>query len=339
MASRKKVTFLDETEESKDARVGSRDISTSVYDPECLIAEEPKHNRPRPPAEDIDGVIDELIVINWEAKTLAHLDEKLSLWVKAKVPGDAIGVFLIYVLYDMDGHIISLLTNMVDGGFANFDVAWNIIFAHCSEEVASQMIMYDEACIIDPLMGRIEEEEEAEPEKTPLQYECSNCKREQQALFEGLEEQTSIKQELLTDYPIPKVVLSTMRATKVPISASEEDLHMLKMEFTAGTSNALTDFKDEQIWSDSFYDATVFQPAEANERKLEVTRLPNIETIKADIVQAGHKPNPLSPKKTNKSIPGFFSYRKVCNRLASTGLRKWAGKKDLRKEFLKGEKE
>ncbi|KAJ5747887.1 uncharacterized protein N7511_009583 [Penicillium nucicola] len=381
MAPGKKVTFLDEPEESKAARVGHRALSTSVYDPTYLIEKETEQDRRSPhdfsrqsprvrwnlsalivsflhdeDPEEVAGVIDGTVMIDWTSESLAHLDEMLLLWIQAKVPGDAIGVFLIFTLYDRDSHIENMLTNMVNEGFTNFDVAWNVTYAHCSEEVASQMIMYDETCIIDPPMGHVEEETEAPQEEEVCT--SGNCEDELPAPFEGigipfldmneltddkvgglLSQQTPMERALFEGYPIPKIVLSTIRATKIPSSASGEDLLMSETETSAGGSDcsAHTDAGDEQTWSDILNDPTVFQPARTNERKPEVTRLSNIEAIKVDVLQADDLPGPST--KNGKSIPGAFLYRKVRTRLASTGLRRRGGNDDLRKEFMKGEKE
>ncbi|KAJ6175753.1 hypothetical protein N7485_002667 [Penicillium canescens] len=361
----------------------SRAPGPSVYEPSQLIADEPEPERRGPPdfsrqsprvrwnlsaliasflydqpQEVIVGVINGTEMIVWDEETIEHFKDMIVLWVKHKVPGDAIGVFLIYVLYDFDIHLNNMLTKMVDESFSNFDIAWNVTNAHCGDSASSQLIMYDDECIIDSLMGHVEEESE-----TPSQEGSSASVGERPSLFDGVripfldtDELTDEKIERLLEqpgdtpeeedfrsrYPIPKIVLMTSRSTQLPRSASEDDLS-LPTEIPAGMKSASTqtDFDDDfeyPITSSVMYSPTIFQQGKGKERKPQVTRLPLIEGFKADIVQADDHPDASSSKKPSKPISGSFLYRKIRTCLSPAGFRRQAGKDHLRKEYLKGEK-
>jgi hypothetical protein len=375
-SSGKKVRFMDESQST------SRAPGPSVYEPNQLIADEteretrgpPDFSRQSPrvrwnlsaliasflydqPHEVIVGVINGTDMIVWDEETIEHLEEMIVLWVKHKVPGDAIGVFLIYVLYDIDIHLDNMLTKMVDEGFSNFDIAWNVTNAHCGDSVSSQLIMYDDDCILDSPMGHVEEESE-----TASQEESSASVGERPSLFDGVripfldtDELTDEKVERLLEqpgdtpeeedfhsrYPIPKIVLMTSRSTQLPSSASEDDLS-LPTEIPAGMKSASTqtDFEDDfeyPITSSVMYSPTVFQQGKGKERKPQVTRLPPIEGVKADIVEADDHSDASPSKKPSKPISGSFLYRKIRTCLSPAGFRRRAGKDDLRKEYLKGE--
>ncbi|KAJ6082450.1 hypothetical protein N7499_007324 [Penicillium canescens] len=376
-SSGKKVRFMDESQST------SRAPGPSVYEPSQLIADEPEPERRGPPdfsrqsprvrwnlsaliasflydqpQEVIVGVINGTEMIVWDEETIEHFKDMIVLWVKHKVPGDAIGVFLIYVLYDFDIHLNNMLTKMVDESFSNFDIAWNVTNAHCGDSASSQLIMYDDECIIDSLMGHVEEESE-----TPSQEGSSASVGERPSLFDGVripfldtDELTDEKIERLLEqpgdtpeeedfrsrYPIPKIVLMTSRSTQLPRSASEDDLS-LPTEIPAGMKSASTqtDFDDDfeyPITSSVMYSPTIFQQGKGKERKPQVTRLPLIEGFKADIVQADDHPDASSSKKPSKPISGSFLYRKIRTCLSPAGFRRQAGKDHLRKEYLKGEK-
>lgn len=376
-SSGKKVRFMDESQST------SRTPRPSVYEPSQLIADEPDPKRRGPPDfsrqsprvrwnlsaliasflydqphEAIVGVINGTDVIVWDEETIEHLKGMIVLWVKHKVPGDAIGVFLIYVLYDFDLHLDNMLTEMVDEGFSNFDIAWNVTNAHCGDSVSSHLIMYDDECIIDPPVGHVEEESE-----TASRAESSASVGERPSLFDGVripfldtDELTDEKVERLLEqpgetpeeedfhsrYPIPKIVLMTFRSTQLPSSASEDDLS-LPTELPAGMKSATTqtDIEDDfeyPITSSVIYSPTVFHQGKGKERKPQVTRLPPIEEFKTDIGQADDHSDASPSKKSFKPILGSFLYRKIRTRLSPAEFRRRAGKDDLRKEFLNGEK-
>jgi hypothetical protein len=51
--------------------------------------------------------------ISWDLKAIHHLRRCLTAWVQDKIPGDAIGAFLVHILYEQDYHLDYKLTAMV----------------------------------------------------------------------------------------------------------------------------------------------------------------------------------------------------------------------------------
>jgi hypothetical protein len=312
MASGKKVRFIDEIDESEPTHYSSLISGSSVYDRKYLVADEPAHERRGPPdfsrqssrvrwnlsaliasflhdeaPEDISGVLDGTIIVDWNPQSLEHLDKKLFSWVKHKVPGDAIGVFLIYILYDLDPHIDKMLTQMVDEGYSRFDIAWNVTFVHCGEEVAAQLITYDGTDVSEPPMGRVEEEPKLETES-------------QGEILTHVNELPSVSVDtrspfLNTDEPTHDKADELLKQGD---TLSEQEIHSKHYEISERPST-----------SDDLDDLPHVQLAKAQEQKPQVNRLPSLKRFKAKLAQVNDLFHASSSKQPLESISGSFSFR------------------------------
>ncbi|KAJ5977214.1 hypothetical protein N7501_000556 [Penicillium viridicatum] len=79
------------------------------------------------PADTILGVQERRLLISWDLKAIHYLRTCLRTWIQDKVPGDAIGAFLVTVLYEQDFHLDYLLTMMVRDGQTQLHIARRLL--------------------------------------------------------------------------------------------------------------------------------------------------------------------------------------------------------------------
>ncbi|KAJ5617727.1 hypothetical protein N7537_002841 [Penicillium hordei] len=65
------------------------------------------------PADTMLAVQERRLLISWDLQAIYYLRRCLRTWIQDKIPGDAIGAFLVTVLYEQDFHLDYLLTMMV----------------------------------------------------------------------------------------------------------------------------------------------------------------------------------------------------------------------------------
>lgn len=79
------------------------------------------------PADAIRAVQERHLLISWDLKAIHYLRTCLRTWIEGKVPGDAIGAFLVTVLYEQDFHLDYLLTTMVRDGHTQLHIARRLL--------------------------------------------------------------------------------------------------------------------------------------------------------------------------------------------------------------------
>lgn len=79
------------------------------------------------PADAIRAVQERHLLISWDLKAIHYLRTCLRTWIEDKVPGDAIGAFLVTVLYEQDFHLDYLLTTMVWEGQTQLHIARRLL--------------------------------------------------------------------------------------------------------------------------------------------------------------------------------------------------------------------
>ncbi|CAI7639949.1 unnamed protein product [Penicillium discolor] len=79
------------------------------------------------PADAIRAVQERHLLISWDLKAIHYLRTCLRTWIEDKVPGDAIGAFLVTVLYEQDFHLDYLLTTMVWDGQTQLHIARRLL--------------------------------------------------------------------------------------------------------------------------------------------------------------------------------------------------------------------
>lgn len=79
------------------------------------------------PADSIRAVQERHLLISWDLKAIHYLRTCLRTWIEDKVPGDAIGAFLVTVLYEQDFHLDYLLTTMVWDGQTQLHIARRLL--------------------------------------------------------------------------------------------------------------------------------------------------------------------------------------------------------------------
>ncbi|KAJ9489473.1 hypothetical protein VN97_g3793 [Penicillium thymicola] len=90
------------------------------------------------PADTILAVQERRLLISWDLKAIHYLRICLRVWVQDKVPGDAIGAFLVRVLYEQDFHLDYLLTMMVRDGQTQLHIARRLLtFYQIRDEVGA----------------------------------------------------------------------------------------------------------------------------------------------------------------------------------------------------------
>ncbi|KOS42246.1 hypothetical protein ACN38_g6908 [Penicillium nordicum] len=90
------------------------------------------------PADTILAVQERRLLISWDLKGIHYLRICLRTWIQDKVPGDAIGAFLVKVLYEQDFHLDYLLTMMVRDGQTQLHIARRLLtFYQIRDEVGA----------------------------------------------------------------------------------------------------------------------------------------------------------------------------------------------------------
>lgn len=79
------------------------------------------------PADTMLAVQERRLLISWDLKAIHYLRTCLRKWIQDKVPGDAIGAFLVIVLYEQDFHLDYLLTMMVRDGQTQLHIARRLL--------------------------------------------------------------------------------------------------------------------------------------------------------------------------------------------------------------------
>ncbi|KAJ5446319.1 hypothetical protein N7491_002401 [Penicillium cf. griseofulvum] len=79
------------------------------------------------PADTILAVQQRRLLISWDLKAIHYLRRCMRTWIQGRVPGDAIGAFLVTVLYEQDFHLDYRLTMMVRDGQSQLHIARRIL--------------------------------------------------------------------------------------------------------------------------------------------------------------------------------------------------------------------
>ncbi|KAI3119681.1 hypothetical protein CBS147326_9777 [Penicillium roqueforti] len=79
------------------------------------------------PADTVLAVQERRLLISWDLKAIHYLRKCLRTWILDKVPGDAIGAFLVTVLYEQDFHLDYRLTMMVRDGETQLHIARRLL--------------------------------------------------------------------------------------------------------------------------------------------------------------------------------------------------------------------
>lgn len=79
------------------------------------------------PADTMLAVQERRLLVSWDLKAIHYLRRCLRTWVLDKVPGDAIGAFLVTVLYEQDFHLDYRLTMMVRDGQTQLHIARRVL--------------------------------------------------------------------------------------------------------------------------------------------------------------------------------------------------------------------
>jgi hypothetical protein len=79
------------------------------------------------PADTMLAVQQRRLLISWDLKAIHYLRRCLRTWILDWVPGDAIGAFLVTVLYEQDFHLDYRLTMMVRDGQSQLHIARRIL--------------------------------------------------------------------------------------------------------------------------------------------------------------------------------------------------------------------
>ncbi|KAJ5788299.1 hypothetical protein N7457_003289 [Penicillium paradoxum] len=79
------------------------------------------------PTDTLLAVQNRDLLISWDIKAIHYLRQCLRAWVINRVPGDAIGAFLVIVLYEQDFHLDYRLTALVRDGQTQLHIARRIL--------------------------------------------------------------------------------------------------------------------------------------------------------------------------------------------------------------------
>ncbi|KXG53745.1 uncharacterized protein PGRI_007950 [Penicillium griseofulvum] len=79
------------------------------------------------PADTMHAVQQRRLLVSWDLKAIHYLRRCLRTWIQDRVPGDAIGAFLVIVLYEQDFHLDYRLTMMVRDGQSQLHIARRIL--------------------------------------------------------------------------------------------------------------------------------------------------------------------------------------------------------------------
>ncbi|KAJ5824192.1 hypothetical protein N7447_006532 [Penicillium robsamsonii] len=79
------------------------------------------------PADTMLAVQERRLLVSWDLKALHYLRRCLRTWILDQVPGDAIGAFLVTVLYEQDFHLDYRLTMMVREGQSQLHIARRLL--------------------------------------------------------------------------------------------------------------------------------------------------------------------------------------------------------------------
>ncbi|CAG8909377.1 unnamed protein product [Penicillium egyptiacum] len=79
------------------------------------------------PADTMLAVQQRRLLVSWDLKAIHYLRICLRAWILDKVPGDAIGAFLVTVLYEQDFHLDYRLTMMVRDGQTPLHIARRLL--------------------------------------------------------------------------------------------------------------------------------------------------------------------------------------------------------------------
>ncbi|KAJ5964387.1 uncharacterized protein N7479_004263 [Penicillium vulpinum] len=79
------------------------------------------------PADTMLAVQERRLLISWDLKAIHYLRRCLRMWILDQVPGDAIGAFLVTVLYEQDFHLDYRLTMMVRDGQSQLHIARRLL--------------------------------------------------------------------------------------------------------------------------------------------------------------------------------------------------------------------
>ncbi|KGO75703.1 hypothetical protein PITC_030550 [Penicillium italicum] len=79
------------------------------------------------PADTMLAVQERRLLISWDLKAIHYLRRCLRKWIQDKVPGDAIGAFLVTILYEQDFHLDYRLTMMVRDGQTQLHIARRLL--------------------------------------------------------------------------------------------------------------------------------------------------------------------------------------------------------------------
>ncbi|CAI7663089.1 unnamed protein product [Penicillium glandicola] len=79
------------------------------------------------PADTLRAVQERRLLISWDLKAIHYLRRCLRTWILDQVPGDAIGAFLVTVLYEQDFHLDYMLTTMVRDGQTQLHIARRLL--------------------------------------------------------------------------------------------------------------------------------------------------------------------------------------------------------------------
>jgi hypothetical protein len=123
-------------------------------------------------AETIKAVQDRRLLISWDLKAIHFLRTCLQKWVLAKVPGDAIGAFLIRVLYQQDHHLLNLATLMIYTRKTQMHIARQLLVLYEISNEAGDLI-WDDLAIYPDLNPNSEltvKDARRAPTDTPIKY-------------------------------------------------------------------------------------------------------------------------------------------------------------------------
>ncbi|EKV04283.1 Lipopolysaccharide-modifying protein [Penicillium digitatum] len=101
------------------------------------------------PADTILAVQERRLLISWDLRAIHYLRRCLRMWIRDKVPGDAIGAFLVTILYEQDFHLDYRLTLMVRNGQSQLHIARRLLaFYQIRDEadapIWDNLTVYDE---------------------------------------------------------------------------------------------------------------------------------------------------------------------------------------------------
>ncbi|KAJ5486136.1 hypothetical protein N7530_000436 [Penicillium desertorum] len=108
---------------SRSANRAYKEASTSRWQLLPLLQSFLEHR----PADTTLAVQERHLLVSWDLKAIHYLRRCLRTWVLDKVPGDAIGAFLVTVLYEQDFHLDYRLTMMVRDGQTQLHIARRVL--------------------------------------------------------------------------------------------------------------------------------------------------------------------------------------------------------------------